>query len=74
LRNRLVNVNVSLENDSFQGIARTDNFFTAGAGFKYLVNRHFFLGGFFNYQQRSSSVAGGSYTQNIVTLRLGTQF
>src|ERR1700730_735395 len=74
LRNLLLNVNASLENDSFQGIARTDNFFTAGAGFKYLVNRQFFLGGFFNYQQRSSSFAGASYTQNILTLRLGTQF
>jgi hypothetical protein len=74
LRNLLLNVNASFENDSFQGITRTDNFFTAGAGFKYLVNRNFFLGGSFSYQQRSSSVAGASYTQNILTLRFGTQF
>jgi hypothetical protein len=74
LRNLLLNVNASLENDSFQGITRTDNFFTAGAGFKYLINRNFFLGGSFSYQQRSSSVAGASYTQNVLTLRLGTQF
>jgi len=74
LRNLLLNINASLENDSFQGITRTDNFFTAGAGFKYLVNRNFFLGGSFSYQQRSSSVAGASYTQNVLTLRLGTQF
>ena len=74
LRNLLVNVNASYENDSFQGISRTDNVFTAGAGLRYLVNRHLFLGGSFAYQQRSSSLAASSFTQNIVMLRLGTQF
>jgi hypothetical protein len=74
LRNLLVNVNASYENDSFQGISRTDNVFTAGAGLRYLVNRNLFLGGSFSYQQRSSSLAGASFTQNIVMLRLGTQF
>jgi hypothetical protein len=75
LRNLLLNVNASYENDSFQGSVRTtDNFITAGMGFKYLVNRNLFLGGSYSYQQRSSSLAGGSYTQNILMLRLGTQF
>jgi hypothetical protein len=74
LRNLLVNVNASYENDSFQGTSRTDNVFTAGAGLRYLVNRYLFLGGTFAYQQRSSSLAGASFTQNIVMLRLGTQF
>jgi hypothetical protein len=74
LRNLLLNVNAYFENDSFQGISRTDNVFNVGAGVKYLVNRNFFLGGTYSYQQRSSSLAGGSYTQNIVMLRLGTQF
>jgi hypothetical protein len=74
LRNLLVNVNASYESDSFQGISRNDNVFTAGAGLRYLVNRNLFLGGTFSYQQRSSSLAGASFTQNIVMLRLGTQF
>jgi hypothetical protein len=39
-----------------------------------LVNRNLFLGGTCSYLQRSSSLSGSSYTQNIVTLRLGTQF
>jgi hypothetical protein len=75
LRNLLLNVNASYENDSFQGSVRTtDNVFTAGAGVRYLVNRSLFLGGSFSYQQRSSSLAGASYSQNILMLRLGTQF
>ena len=74
LRDLLLNVNAYYENDSFQGINRTDNFFNVGAGFKYLVNRNLFLGGSYSYQQRSSTLAGGSYRQNIVLLRVGTQF
>jgi hypothetical protein len=74
LRDLLLNVNASYENDTFQGVSRTDNVFTAGAGFRYLVSRNLFVGGFFTYQQRSSSIAGLSYTQNLLTLRVGTQF
>jgi hypothetical protein len=74
LRNLVVTVNASYENDSFQGITRTDNFFTASAGLKYLVNRNLFLGGAFSYYQRSSSLAGVSFSQNILMLRVGTQF
>jgi hypothetical protein len=74
LRDLLLNVNAYYENDSFQGINRSDNFFSLGAGFKYLVNRNLFLGGSYSYQQRSSTLAGGSYNQNIVVLRVGTQF
>jgi len=74
LRNLLLNLNTSYENDNFQGITRTDNVFTVGAGARYLVNRNLFLGGFFTYYQRNSTVAGASYSQNVVTLRIGTQF
>src|SRR5215471_1717576 len=73
-RDVLLNVNASYENDSFQGVSRTDNVYTAGAAFRYLVNRNLFLGGFYSYQQRSSSIAGLSFTQNLLTLRVGTQF
>jgi hypothetical protein len=74
LRNLLLNVNASFENDSFQGITRTDNVFGAGAGVRYLVNRNLFLGGSYSYYQRSSTAARASYTQNILMLRVGTQF
>ena len=74
LRNLLLNLNTSYENDSFQGITRTDNVFTVGAGARYLVNRNLFLGGSFTYYQRNSTAAGASYSQNVVMLRVGTQF
>jgi hypothetical protein len=70
----LLKLNAGFENDSFQGITRTDNVFIAGAGVRYLVNRNLFLGGSFSYYQRSSTLTGASYTQNILMLRVGTQF
>jgi hypothetical protein len=74
LRNLLLNVTAGYENDSFQSTSRTDNVFSAGGGVRYLINRNLFLGGTYTYLQRNSSVSGLSYTQNILMLRLGTQF
>lgn len=75
-RNVLLNASLGYENDAFSGISRTDNTFSVGVGAKYLLNRNLYLGGFYNYQQRSSSgtVATTRYTQNSVLLRLSTQF
>ncbi|MBV8892307.1 MAG: outer membrane beta-barrel protein [Acidobacteria bacterium] len=74
LRNLLLTFNATYENDNFQGITRTDNVFGAGAGVTYLINRYLFLGGSFNYYQRSSTFAGASFNQDVVMLRVGTQF
>ncbi len=74
LRNLLVNVNAGYENDSFQGINRNDNVFIVGAGLRYLINRNLFLGGQFSYYQRSSTFATASFTQDLLLLRVGTQF
>jgi hypothetical protein len=74
LRNLILSLSASYENDSFRGFARTDNVFSASAGLRYLVNRNLFLGGSYSYQQRNSTLSGSSYTQNVVTLRVGTQF
>jgi hypothetical protein len=74
LRYLLLNLSAGYENDSFQSVARTDNVFSAGAGFRYLVNRNLFFGGTYSVVQRNSSAPGLSYTQNILMLRFGTQF
>jgi hypothetical protein len=74
LRNLLLTIDATYEDETFQGITRTDHIFTAGTGFTYFVNRHLFLGGYFNYYKQTSTAAGVSFTQNILLLRLGTQF
>jgi hypothetical protein len=74
--NLLVNANASYENDTYQGISRADNVFTAGISLKYLLNRNLYLSPSYSYQQRISSggAAGLLYSQSIVMLRLSTQF
>jgi hypothetical protein len=74
LRDLQLSTSAGYENDSFQGIARTDNVLSAGAGIRYLVNRNLFLGGAYSFQRRASTLVGFSYTQNVLLLRLGTQF
>ncbi len=74
LPNLLINLNATYGNATFQGITRTDNFFIVGAGLRYLVNRNLFLGGSYLFTQYTSTLPGSSYNQNILTLRVGTQF
>ena len=61
-------------NNSFQGISPTQNVYLVDAGVRYQVNRHLYLGGDIYHLQQSSTASGGSYSQNIFTLRAGTQF
>ncbi len=74
--NLLLNANAGYENDSYQGISRTDNILSVGFNVKYLLNRHLYVGPFFTYQNRTSSgnAAGLPYSQSIVMLRVSTQF
>jgi hypothetical protein len=74
LRNLLLNASAGYENDTYHGVSLTNNIFSVGVGFKYLLNRNLYLGGSYNYQQRNSTPAGSSYTQNILMVRLSTQF
>jgi hypothetical protein len=73
LRNLQLGLSGTYINNTFQGIARTDNVFVVGAGLRYQVNRNLFLGGDFYYTQQNST-GGRPFTQNGLTLRAGTQF
>jgi uncharacterized protein (PEP-CTERM system associated) len=74
LRNLLLNASTGYENDSYVGTSRTDNTFKVGADFKYLLNRNLYLDASYNYQHRTSTLTGSSYKQNILMIRLSTQF
>lgn len=86
-RNVLLNGTVAWYHDDYQGINLTDDNYQFGAGIKYLLNRHLYLGLNYTYNRYlpsagSGAVAGGAaapptlfpYTQNIVMLRASTQF
>lgn len=76
LRNLLLNINGSYEIDDWKGINRTDHIEGVGVGAKYLMTRNFYFGATWQYLNRQSSgtAAGVAYAQNIVMLRLSTQF
>ena len=74
LRNLQLTLTASYENDSYQGITRTDNVFFVDAGVRYQMNRNLFLGSDFSHYERTSTVSGLSFNQSILTLRVGTQF
>jgi hypothetical protein len=61
-------------NNTFQGVSRAENAFIVNATVRYQVNRNLYLGGDVYYAQQSSTGAGLSFSQNIFTLRAGTQF
>jgi hypothetical protein len=75
LRHLLLNGNVTYTNDAFQGITRTDNIYSAGAGAKYLFTRNFYFGGSYIFQKVDSTGQGAMvpYTNNIFLVRLATQ-
>src|SRR5215831_5326759 len=62
----------SFINNSFQGISRAaDSVFLVDAGVRYQVHRNLYLGGDVYYAQQTG---GSTFSQNIFTLRVGTQF
>ncbi|HEV2546100.1 MAG TPA: outer membrane beta-barrel protein [Stellaceae bacterium] len=82
-RNVLLNGTVAWYHDDYQGVNLTDDNYQFGAGVKYLLNRHLYLGLNYTYvRYLPSGTAAGvgnasvlfPYTQNIVMLRASTQF
>jgi hypothetical protein len=72
LRNLLLNAQLGYEQDSFDGIGRDDDYYTAGFGAKYLINRNFALSGGYAYRTRNSSAASSDFDENVVFLRLSS--
>jgi hypothetical protein len=73
LRNLLLNANLGFERDDFQGITRADDYFVAGLGAKYLLNRNLWFSGGYGYRTRSSNAAGNDFDEHLVFIRLSTQ-
>lgn len=65
LRNLLLNANVGYENDDFVGISRTDSYYLAGVGAKYLISHNFWISGGYNFAHRDSSAAGTNFDDHI---------
>jgi hypothetical protein len=69
LRNLILNGNVSYENDAFEGISRSDDLYSAGAGARYLINNNFWLSGGYQYLTRKSD-ASTNFDDNVIFGRI----
>lgn len=76
LRNLIMSMKIDYSNDNFSGITRNDDIISADLSVKYLMNRHLFLDGSYTFLKRDSSGsdAANPFTQNIMMVRIGTQF
>ncbi len=72
LRNLILTASLGYQNDDFQGISRNDDYYLAGLGAKYLINRNFSLSGGYGYRSRESSVSNSDFDENVVMLRLSS--
>lgn len=72
LRNLILTGSVGYQNDSFEGITRDDDYYLAGLGAKYLINRNFSLSGGYSFRTRESNVPGSDFDENVVMLRLSS--
>jgi hypothetical protein len=76
LRDLIISGTVSYTNDDFGGINRVDNDYALGGGAKYLMNRYLYLGFSYSHSHRESGGAQATtpYTDNLVMVRLSTQY
>lgn len=74
LRNLILKADARYANSDYQGLDREDDRMTFSAGADYKMNRNFFGGLGYTYEDRDSNTAGNDYTDNIVRLTVGAQF
>ncbi|MGH8628795.1 MAG: outer membrane beta-barrel protein, partial [Gammaproteobacteria bacterium] len=68
LRNLLLQAAVSVSDEDYQDIDRSDTYVRAGFGAKYLMNRYVQLDLSYNYLNLGSDVQGADFTNNTVFL------
>lgn len=72
LRNLILTATLGYQNDKFEGIDRDDDYYLAGLGAKYLINRNFSLSGGYGFRTRESNIAGSDFDENVVMVRLSS--
>jgi hypothetical protein len=73
LRNLLVGGTFSYRLNDYEGIAREDDEYRAGAYARYLMHRNLYLTARYDFEKRESNAVGADYDKNIFLIRLETQ-
>jgi hypothetical protein len=65
LRNLILDGYIGYEQQAFQGVSRTDDYYSAGVSAKYLINRHFWVSLGYTYLTRNSSGVVSDTNQSV---------
>jgi hypothetical protein len=68
LRNVIAQAYFSYDLSNLRGIARTDNYPSAGAGVRYLMNEYLSTNLMYNFSDRTSNFPGANYTDDTISL------
>ncbi|MDF1847433.1 MAG: outer membrane beta-barrel protein [Parvibaculaceae bacterium] len=70
LRNLVASLDVEYTEEDFASSARKDEIYDVEVGIDYLIDQVFSVGVFAGYEERDSSIAGDSFSREIVGVRL----
>ncbi len=70
LRNLVASLDVEYTEEDFASSARKDEIYDVEVGIDYLIDQVFSVGLFAGYEERDSSIAGDSFSREIVGVRL----
>ena len=74
LRNLLLGARLSASQDDFEGIERTDEIYRAGINATYMLNRHLYISGGYDFRMRNSDVSSQDFKDNVFFLTLRAQY
>ncbi len=74
LRNLLILLDGSFQNNDYEGITRSDDIFSARAEARYLINRHAYLSGSYRFRRRDSDAVGQDFTNNVGLVSVRVQY
>ena len=73
LRNLLLNFNLGIRDEEFEGTSRNDDYKYAGFGVRYLMNRNVYLYFSYDYDKRDSDTQGGANDYTINETAIGVR-
>lgn len=74
LRNLVATADANYQNSDYEGISREDDLMSFRLGLDYKLNRNFFAGVSYKFEDRDSNVTDQSYDNNIFAIKIGAQF
>lgn len=73
LRTLILSGRLQYREDDYNGVDRTDDYYTASFGARYTLNRYLYVSGAYTHERRNSTLTNADYDDNLIELRVGAQ-